>query len=87
VADRPLPRDEDGVRASRDVEVKWGIHPAGEGREDWVTDEQRTTLLLLVSGRFRIDLSVGSFILERRVTTRCGGQGSTTTGRLRRTRP
>jgi quercetin dioxygenase-like cupin family protein len=29
-----------------------------------VTDEQRTTLLLLVSGRFRIDLSVGSFILE-----------------------
>jgi hypothetical protein len=54
----------DGVRASRDVEVKWGVHPAGEGREEWVTDEQRTTLLLLVSGRFRLDLSVGSFTLE-----------------------
>jgi hypothetical protein len=29
-----------------------------------VTDEQRTRLLLLVSGRFRLDLSVGSFVLE-----------------------
>jgi hypothetical protein len=38
----------DGVRASRDVEVKWGVHPAGEGREEWVAGEQRTTLLLLV---------------------------------------
>jgi hypothetical protein len=54
----------DGVRASRAVEVKWGIHPAGEGRDTWVTGEQRTTLLLLVSGRFRVDLSVGSFTLE-----------------------
>ena len=54
----------DGVRASRDVEVKWGLHPAGEGREEWVTGEQRTTLLLLVSGRFRINLSEGSFVLE-----------------------
>ncbi|HEY6812407.1 MAG TPA: hypothetical protein VI074_06915 [Propionibacteriaceae bacterium] len=22
--------DSDGIRSSRDVEVKWGIHPAGE---------------------------------------------------------
>jgi hypothetical protein len=56
--------ESDGVRASRDVEVKWGVHPAGEGRDAWVTDERRTTLLLLVSGRFHVDLSVGSFTLE-----------------------
>ncbi|SRR6266508_402105 len=55
----------DGVRASEAVEVKWGIHPAGEGRDDWHTDEQRTTVLLLVKGRFRIDLSVGTFVLQQ----------------------
>ena len=30
--------EDDGVRASRDVEVKWGIHPAGEDRGEWVTE-------------------------------------------------
>jgi quercetin dioxygenase-like cupin family protein len=54
-----------GVRASDAVEVKWGIHPAGDGRDSWQTDEQRTTILLLVKGRFRLDLSVGTFVLER----------------------
>ncbi len=57
--------ESDDVRASDAVEVKWGVHPAGEGRDAWSTNEQRTTLLILVSGRFRLDLSVGSFTLER----------------------
>jgi hypothetical protein len=42
-----------------------GIHPAGDNREAWQTGEQRTTALLLVKGRFRIELSTGSFVLER----------------------
>jgi quercetin dioxygenase-like cupin family protein len=46
------------------VEVKWGVHPAGERRDAWATDERRTSLLLLVRGRFRLDLSVGSATLE-----------------------
>jgi len=54
-----------GVRSSDAVEVKWGIHPAGDNREAWQTGEQRTTALLLVKGRFRIELSTGSFVLER----------------------
>ncbi|MDF2744919.1 MAG: hypothetical protein K0S88_6297 [Actinomycetia bacterium] len=32
-----------GVRSSEAVEVKWGIHPAGDNREAWQTGEQRTT--------------------------------------------
>ena len=52
------------VRASGDVEIKWGVHPQGEGRDSWFTDEQRTTVVLLVKGRFRIDLSTGSFLLR-----------------------
>ncbi len=47
------------------MEIKWGIHPAGEERAGWQGDESRTTVLLLVKGRFRLELSVGSFVLER----------------------
>ncbi len=55
----------DGPRKTDTVEVKWGVHPAGERRPEWSTDEQRTTLLLVVRGKFRLDLSVGSVTLER----------------------
>jgi len=57
--------DSDGVRASDAVEVKWGVHPAGESRVTWHTDEHRTTVLLLVKGRFRLELSTSTFVLQR----------------------
>ncbi|TVZ05044.1 signal peptidase I [Trebonia kvetii] len=55
----------EGVRSSKAVEVKWAIHPAGHKRGAWTADDQRTTLALHVSGRFRIDLTEASFTLER----------------------
>jgi hypothetical protein len=55
--------DSDDVRLSTDVEIKWGVHPAGERREAWFEEENRTTILMLISGRFRIDLSVGTALL------------------------
>ena len=55
----------DGVQQSHDVEVKWGRHRVGEQREAWQGDEVRTTVLVLIEGRFRIDLSVASHVLER----------------------
>ena len=54
-----------GVRHSKDVEVKWGIHPAGEKRAGWAADDQRTTLVLLVSGVHRVEFTEGSVTLER----------------------
>jgi hypothetical protein len=57
--------EDGGIRTSDAVEVKWGIHPAGERRDAWAIDEQRTSLLLMVRGRFRLDLSVGSTTLEK----------------------
>jgi quercetin dioxygenase-like cupin family protein len=33
--------------------------------DGWTTDDRRTTMIILVSGRFRIDLSVGSTALDR----------------------
>jgi hypothetical protein len=56
-------RDPDDIRLSKDVEIKWGVHPAGEERAAWQGDEKRTTIILLVNGRFRINLSVGSHLL------------------------
>jgi hypothetical protein len=54
-----------GVRSTKDVEVKWGVHPAGDKRADWTADDKRTTLVLLVEGNFRIDLTEGSVTLAR----------------------
>ncbi|MGO9077917.1 MAG: signal peptidase I [Streptosporangiaceae bacterium] len=54
---------EGDLRHSTDVEIKWGIHPAGDERRDWVTGEVRTALIILVSGRFRIELPDRSVLL------------------------
>src|ERR1700735_4189211 len=63
------------LRTSDEVELKWGIHPAGEAREGTVTDEARTTVLILISGRFRVDLSAGSHVLEKQGDYAMWGQG------------
>ena len=55
----------DGPRHSEAVEVKWGIHPAGEARAGWATDETRTTLVMLMRGRFEVELSTGKVVLGR----------------------
>lgn len=54
-----------GVRANDAVEVKWFNHPAGDTREEWTSDDQRTTLVMLIDGEFRIDLTGGTSTLRR----------------------
>jgi quercetin dioxygenase-like cupin family protein len=55
----------EGVRSTKDVEVKWGIHPAREKRTEWTRDDQRTTLVILVDGNFVVNLTEGSTRLTR----------------------
>jgi quercetin dioxygenase-like cupin family protein len=43
-----------------EVEIKWGIHPKGQQRPDWVRGETATTLCMVISGRFRLTLANGS---------------------------
>lgn len=50
-------------RHSTDVEVKWGTHTPGDERARWVTGEDRTALLVLISGRFRVELPGRSVLL------------------------
>ncbi len=51
------------LRHSAEVEIKWGVHPRGDRRAQWVTGETRTALILLVSGRFRIEFPDRSVLL------------------------
>jgi mannose-6-phosphate isomerase-like protein (cupin superfamily) len=53
----------DDVRHSDDVEIKWGVHPPGDRRAQWATAEKRTALLVLISGRFRVELPGRSVLL------------------------
>ena len=55
----------DDVRHSDDVEIKWATHPAGDQRAQWVADEKRFTVVLLISGRFRVALPGRSVLLAR----------------------
>jgi hypothetical protein len=55
----------DDLRHSTDVEIKWGVHPAGDRRAQWVTEETRTALILLVRGRFRLDFPDRSVLLDQ----------------------
>lgn len=55
--------EEDPLRSTKDVEIKWAHHPAGDERSEWVTDEYRTTVIFLVHGRFHIDLPGGTEVL------------------------
>lgn len=64
-----------GLRSSKDVEIKWGIHPAGEKRSEWTADDQRTTLVLLVEGNFRIDTTEGSVTFTRQGDYAAWGPG------------
>jgi hypothetical protein len=50
-------------RHSTDVEVKWGRHPKGERRAQWVRGEERTAMLMLISGRFHIELPDRTVVL------------------------
>ncbi|MEU4508082.1 signal peptidase I [Nonomuraea wenchangensis] len=51
-------------RHSDEVEIKWGVHRPGEVRARWVRGEVRTALLVLVSGRFRVELPGRSVLLS-----------------------
>ena len=49
----------EGIRSTREVEVKWATHLAGEKRAKWTKDEHRTTMVLLIEGNFHVHLTTG----------------------------
>jgi hypothetical protein len=62
-------KDPGDVRHSKDAEVKWSSHPAGDERADWNPGVHDGTVLLLVSGQWELRLRTGdrvdTVVLER----------------------
>jgi hypothetical protein len=52
-------------RQSPAVEIKWGVHERGDKREHWVARDRRTAAIILVGGRFRVELPGRSVLLDR----------------------
>ena len=52
-------------RASEAVEVKWGVHRAGDCRAAWAVNHQATSLSVLVRGRFRLYLPTAEVLLAQ----------------------
>lgn len=52
-------------RATAAVEVKWGVHPAGDRRQAIAMSVEATSLSILISGRFRISFPDQEVILSR----------------------
>ena len=54
-----------GLCHSDDVEIKWGVHKAGEERGEWMTGETRTALCILISGKFVAEFRDKTVTLEK----------------------
>ncbi|WP_019633618.1 hypothetical protein [Actinomadura atramentaria] len=54
------------IRHSEDVEIKWGVHDRGDRRAEWARGETRTALLVLISGRFRLEFPGRDVVLSER---------------------
>ncbi len=57
------PRDD--PRSTSLLEVKWGVHKAGDGRREWAVNAEATTLSILIQGRFRLQFPEQEFLLSR----------------------
>ena len=53
------------ARHSEDVEIKWGVHPVGERRREWGAGDRRSTLSVLISGRFRVEFPDRAVVLAK----------------------
>lgn len=51
-------------RSTSDLEVKWAVHPAGDGRREWAMNAEATTLSILISGRFRLQFPEEEIVLS-----------------------
>ncbi|MEV1064587.1 signal peptidase I [Streptomyces sp. NPDC050263] len=58
-------KDVGDPRHSEALEIKWGVHPRHDERAQWARHDVRTALLVLVSGRFRLDFPGRSVVLDR----------------------
>lgn len=56
--------DEDILRRTDAVEVKWGIHLSGDSNAQYTANRSASTLSILIRGRFRLLFRVGMQVEE-----------------------
>jgi uncharacterized cupin superfamily protein len=56
--------DQLGLRSTGDVEIKWGVHEAGDGQDEWTMNTTATTISILVRGKDKIVFPDGEVLLE-----------------------
>ena len=56
--------DEDPMRQTHDVEVKWGIHKPGDANGTFARDKVARSLSILIRGRFRLVFRRGNVTEE-----------------------
>lgn len=56
---------QDDPRQTAALEVKWGVHQAGDHRPEWEANVEATTLTILIRGRFRLQLPEQELLLSR----------------------
>jgi hypothetical protein len=54
-----------GLRHSDDIELKWGTLKAGDARTEWVTGETRTTIGILITGKFTMEFRDKSVTFQK----------------------
>ena len=61
--------DDDKLSRTQDIEVKWGVHAAGESNRQFSTNQTAKTMSVLIRGKFHITFQDGEstqdVLLER----------------------
>jgi len=65
-----------GLRHSKDVEIKWGQHKAGEARDEWVTGETRTAIAILIKGKVEVEFRGHTVLLSQEGDYVMWGEGA-----------
>jgi quercetin dioxygenase-like cupin family protein len=55
----------DDPRATKDVEIKWHTHPAGDSKPSWTKSTAATSLAILISGRFKFSFPDQNVLLRK----------------------
>jgi hypothetical protein len=55
----------DDPRSTEMLELKWGVHKAGDSRTEWAVNNQATTISILIHGQFRLQFPDKEIVLSR----------------------
>lgn len=70
-----------GLQRNNDVEIKWGVQPAGWSRPDWAPSDVRMTISILISGKFEIEFRDKTVTLAKQGDFVMWGEGREHTAR------